>query len=73
MTMKNRATVLLKSIIAELNGLFLDGIGYMIIDPTLDRDSGAKLSLWNSRSYYGYSIKFAVKMSGFSDNADIGF
>ena len=72
-TMKNRATVLLKSIVAELNGLFLDGIGYLIIDPTLDKKTGAVLSLWNNRSYYGYSIKFAVKMSGFSDNANIGF
>ena len=72
-TMKNRATVLLKSIVAELNGLFLDGIGYLIIDPTLDSKTGAVLSLWNNRSYYGYSIKFAVKMAGISDNADWGF
>lgn len=70
---KNRATVLLKSIIAELNGLYLDGIGNLIIDPKLDKDTGAKLSLWNSRSFYGYTIKFAVKMSGTSDNPDTGF
>lgn len=72
-TMKNRATVLLKSIVAELNGLFLDGIGYLLIDPRLDSETGAKLSLWNRRSYYGYSIKFATAMAGISDNADIGF
>ena len=70
---KNRATVLLKSIIAELNGLYLDGIGNLMIDPTLDKDTGAKLSLWNSRSFYGYTIKFAVKMGNFSSNPDIGF
>lgn len=70
---KNRATVLLKSIIAELNGLYLDGIGNLMIDPKLDKDTGAKLSLWNSRSFYGYTIKFAVKMSGISDDPTKGF
>ena len=68
-TMKNRATVLLKSIVAELNGLFLDGIGYLIIDPNLDKKTGAVLSLWNNRSYYGYIVKFATKMSGISSTA----
>ncbi len=72
-TMKNRATVLLKSSVAELNGLFLDGIGYLIMDPILDKKTGAVLSLWNNRSYYGYTIKFAVKMSGISDTSAIGF
>ena len=70
---KNRATVLLKSIIAELNGLYLDGIGYLFIDPKLDASTGAKLSLWNSRSFYGYTIKFAMKMGNVSDDPDIGF
>lgn len=70
---KNRATVLLKSIIAELNGLYLDGIGNLMIDPTLDKDTGAKLSLWNSRSFYGYTIKFATKMGNYSDKPDFGF
>lgn len=72
-TMKNRATVLLKSIVAELNGLFLDGIGYLYLNQKTDTKSGAVLSLWNNRSYYGYSIKFVIAMSGVSDNADIGF
>ena len=72
-TMKNRATVLLKSIIAELNSLYLDGIGYFIIDKNLDSETGAKMSLWNRRSYYGYTIKFGTVMSGVSDDANIGF
>ena len=72
-TMKNRATVLLKSIVAELNGLFLDGIGYLLIDPKKDSKTGAVLSLWNNRSYYGYTIKFAVEMAGVSDSSGIGF
>ncbi len=72
-TMKNRGTVLLKSIVAELNGLFLDGIGYLLIDPVLDKKTGAVLNLWNRRSYYGYTVRFAVKMSGVSDNADWGY
>ena len=70
---KSRATVLLKSIIAELNGLYLDGIGYLFIDPKLDSSTGFKLSLWNSRSFYGYTIKFAVKMGNVSDDPDDGF
>lgn len=66
---KNRATVLLKSIIAELNGLYLDGIGYLQLDPRL-KDTGAKLSLWNSRSFYGYTIKFGMVMSGVSGDSE---
>ena len=69
-TMKNRATVLLKSIMAELNGLFLDGIGYLLIDNKLDQSTGVKSALWNGRAFYGYSIKFGLKLSGVDDNAE---
>ena len=72
-TMKNRATVLLKSLVAELNGLYLDGVSYLVLNQKLDKETGAAMSLWNSRSYYGYQIKFAVEMSGVSDNPDVGF
>lgn len=72
-TMKNRGTVLVKSIIAALNGLSLDGIGYLQFNAQTEKKSGATLSLWNSRSHYGYKIKFVIAMGGVSENPGIGF
>ena len=69
-TSKNRATVLLKSLLAELNGLYIDGIGYLIFNSTMSKNCKAKLNLWNSRSFYGYSITFTTEMSGVSDNPE---
>lgn len=75
---KSRATVLLKCILAELNGLYLDGIGYLLFNTQGDSSSGdvkgkAKLSLFNRRSFFGHSVQFNVAMSGVSDDADNGF
>lgn len=69
-TRKNRATVLLKSVLAELNGLYLDGIGYLQLDKKAAKESKALLSLWNSRSYYGYTIKFGMVLGGVSGNSE---
>lgn len=72
---KNRETVLVKSILAELNGLFLDGIGYLEMD-VFDKDgvSGeVSMPLFSSRSFYGHSIKFVIKIAGISDSGGIGY
>lgn len=75
---KSRASVLLKCILAELNGLYLDGIGYLqfTTDQTLDNSKvrgKATLSLFNGRSFFGHSIKFNLGISGVSDDGDGGF
>lgn len=75
---KSRATVLLKCLLAELNGLYIDGIGYLgfLSSKPIDGDtvrSKATLSLFNNRSFFGHKIGFNVTMSGISDDPEGGF
>ena len=71
---KNRETVLVKSLLAELNGLYLDGIGYLQMNKLDDNVGGdVSMPLFNSRSYYGHRINFVVEMSGISESADWGY
>lgn len=72
---KNRATVLLKCLLAELNGLYLDGVGYLQLNKTIGGGglSSTKLSLWNSRSFYGHHTDFVMKISGVSSSGMVGF
>ena len=75
---KSRASVLLKCLLAELNGLYLDGIGYLTFNTEKniegDQTKGkATLSLFNRRSFFGHQIRFNVAMSGISDNPEEGF
>lgn len=71
---KNRETVLVKSLLAELNGLYLDGIGYLQMNRLENNVSGdVSMPLFNGRSYYGHRINFVVEMSGISESADWGY
>ena len=71
---KNRETVLVKSLLAELNGLYLDGIGYLQMNKLENDVSGdVSMPLFNGRSYYGHRINFVVEMSGISESADWGY
>jgi len=75
---KSRATVLLKCLLAELNGLYIDGVGYLgfIASKPNEGDaikSKATLSLFNNRSFFGHRIGFNVTMSGISDDPEGGF
>lgn len=76
---KNRETVLVKSVIAELNGLFIDGIGYLQINTPMNmgnvggRNSPTIDNISARDSYYGHTIHFNVEFSGISDNPNIGY
>lgn len=75
---KSRATVLLKCLLAELNGLYIDGVGYLgfVSQRPIEGDrvqGKATLSLFNNRSFFGHSIRFNVSMSGVSDDPEGGF
>lgn len=72
---KNRATVLMKCILAELNGLFLDGIGYLKISGNANQGAtwSAYTEVFNGKAFTGYDIRFAIEMSGFSDTSYIGY
>lgn len=72
---KTRASVLLKCILAELNGLYLDGIGYLQFNinnnmPGLGSkiEGNAKMTVYNRRSYFGHKINFNMAISGISSN-----
>ena len=69
---KNRATVLLKCILAEFNGLYLDGAGYLQFNMKMPIKCKATMPLYNRRSYYGHSIVFACNMNNDSSGEAMG-
>lgn len=71
--MKNRETVLMKSLLAELNGLYLDGVGYIAMAPIGDEHAEVTMPLFNSRSFYGHSLRFKIEISGVSSGGNIGY
>lgn len=75
---KSRATTLLKCILAEFNGLYIDGIGYLQFNNSRTADNrsmrtSSEFDLFNGHAFFGYSIKLGVTMSGISDSGDYGF
>ena len=75
---KSRATVLLKCILAELNGLYIDGIGYLQFDCKQKEDPNADAnratsSIFNRRSFFGHIIKFELDVSGISGSSSYGW
>ena len=75
---KSRESVLLKCVLAELNGLFIDGVGYAQFNTHKlieGRNIGSKVSMsvYDGRSFFGHKIQFNILMSGISDNPNIGF
>lgn len=71
--MKNRETVLLKSILAELNGLYLDGIGYLVFDKIGKETGYVTMPLFNGRPFYGHKVRFLIEVSGISESGGIGY
>lgn len=65
-TYKNRAVVLLRNIIALLNGVDIAGVGKMMFSQENNRFCQSKLGVWNNRNYYGYRTIFSCLMSGVS-------
>ena len=75
---KSRESVLLKCVLAELNGLFIDGVGYVQFNTHKliegrNIGSQAAMSVYDGRSFYGHRILFNIPMSGMSETPDFGF
>ena len=69
--MKNRESVLVKSLVAELNGLYLDGVGCLALAPVEDiKEAGVSMPLFNSRSFYGHTLHFLTAMSGLAQTGN---
>ena len=70
---KNRATVLLKCILALLNGLYIGGIGYLQFNAKEGMLGKTEMPQWINRSYYGHKTTFSMAISGTSDTPNQGF
>lgn len=71
---KNRGETLLRNILAEFNGLFIDGgIGTLSFNIQKSNESRSIQSLWNSRSFCGYKTIFSSLITGISETPKIGF
>ena len=68
---KNRATVLLKCLLAEFNGLYIDGVGYLQFNMRMPIKCKATMPIYNRRSFYGHSIMFAANMAADSSGSDM--
>lgn len=66
---KNRNTVLLRSLIAILNGANIEGVGVLQFNRHVgdEKKAAAEMKLSNRRDYYGYSVVFSCNMSGVGD------
>lgn len=74
---KSRATVLLKCILAELNGLYIDGVGYLTFYGFKNLHPDSKVGFVDmphnhKENSHGHRICFGVKMSGISTDSSIG-
>ncbi len=63
-TYKNRSTVLLKNILALLNGADIAGVGKLQYNVNTNRFSQSLLGRWNNRNFFGYKNVLSCTMSG---------
>lgn len=71
---KSRETVLVKCILAELNGLYLDGVGYLLFDSFGKSEANQKVGFVDmphnhKENTHGHRICFGMKISGVSTDA----
>ena len=72
-TYKSRATVFLKSVLAEFNGTCVNGVGTLQFNSKLSPYSKAENYLWNGRKFYGHITTMSTILSGVSDNNGVGY
>ena len=71
--LKNRASVMLKCVTAALNGSFVAGVGTLQFNTEKSPYDNAKMSLWNGKKFFGYSIVMSTFISGVSETPECGF
>jgi hypothetical protein len=70
---KNRATEMLKDVIATLNGEMINAIGTMQFNEKLSPYDTSRATLWNGRKFFGHRIIMTTIMSGVSIDSDCGY
>ena len=63
-TYKNRSTVLLRNVLALLNGADIAGVGKLQFNRQQNGYSQALLGKWNNRNFFGYKVIMGCSMSG---------
>ena len=61
---KSRVSVLVKSILALLNGAEVAGVGKMVFSRQLSNRNQSQYGLWNQKAFEGMKTVFGVIMSG---------
>lgn len=70
---KSRATVFLKSVLAEFNGVFVNGVGKLQFNEQMSPYGISRQYLWNRRNFFGHSTVFSTFLSGTSESPYCGF
>lgn len=70
---KSRSTALLKSVLAELNGKDVAGVGQLQHNTQINPYSMTRQYVWNNRAYFGYAAVFTTLLSGVSDSSEVGY
>ena len=63
-SIKNRNTIMLKTILSTLNGANVEGVGVLQFNKELSDKCQAEMKLSNNRNFYGYAIVLSCQMSG---------
>lgn len=63
-THKSRCVVLLKNVLALLNGADIAGVGKLQFNVQASRYSQSLMGKWNNRNFFGYKSVFSCLMSG---------
>lgn len=61
---KNRNSVLLKCLLSELNGKYVEGVGQLQFNQQLCYYSQARNGIFNNKNYNGFKLLIACQMSG---------
>lgn len=70
---KNRASEMLKDIVATLNGAMVNGVGMFQFNMELSPEERASSTVWNGKKFYGYKLTMSTIMSGVSQTDDCGW
>ena len=61
---KNRNSVILRSLLSLLNGAVIEGVGVLQFNMEMTEKSNAEMRLTNNRNFYGYTMVMSCEMSG---------
>lgn len=70
--LKNRASVMLKCVLAALNGSFVAGVGTFQFNSEVSPYDNSKMSLWNGKKFFGFSSVMSTFLSGVSTTPECG-